>query len=140
MLTLAQVYEDRAADWELSRGLSSWDTAPARRTWASGSSKACSSKSFPPSSVPLVNNVMHWGYGIVNGAQYGIVAGSLPEPRIPYGLPFGASVWASSYVVLPAAKLYEPIWKYDAKTLGNDLSGHLVYGVATATAFRLLSG
>jgi len=42
-------------------------------------------------------------------------------------------------VVLPAAKLYKPIWKYDAKTLAKDLSGHLVYGLATATALRVLS-
>ena len=47
-------------------------------------------------------------------------------------------VWANGYVVLPAAKLYEPIWKYDVKTLGNDLSAHLVYGLATAAAWRLL--
>jgi hypothetical protein len=55
-------------------------------------------------------------------------------------LAFGASVWAASYVVLPAAKLYKPIWEYDRVTLAKDLSAHLVYGVATATALRLLSG
>jgi len=42
-------------------------------------------------------------------------------------------------VILPAAKLYKPIWDYDVKTLADDLSGHLVYGVATAAALRLLS-
>jgi hypothetical protein len=45
----------------------------------------------------------------------------------------------SSSILLPAAKLYQPIWKYDVKTLANDLSVHLVYGLVTATAFRLLS-
>jgi hypothetical protein len=60
--------------------------------------------------------------------------------RCPHpGLPFGATVWASDYVILPAAKLYEPIWHYDAKTLANDLSAHLVYGLATAATLRLLS-
>jgi len=43
-------------------------------------------------------------------------------------------------VILPATKLYEPIWKYDLKTLASDLSAHLVYGLATATGMRLLSG
>jgi len=47
--------------------------------------------------------------------------------QIRYGLPFGATVWASDYVILPAAKLYKPIWDYDAKTLANDLGAHLVY-------------
>ena len=91
-----------------------------------------------PAHARLVNNVMHWGYGLLNGALYGIVAESLPTPRVLYGLPFGATVWAGDYVILPAAKLYEPIWKYDAKTLANDLSAHLVYGLGTATALRLL--
>ena len=72
-------------------------------------------------------------------ATYGIVAESLPTPRVGYGLPFGATVWASDYVILPAAKLYEPIWDYDAKTLANDLSAHLVYGLATAATLRVLS-
>ena len=90
---------------------------------------------LPPQRARLVNNVTHWGFGILSGAGYGIVAGSLPRPRILYGLPFGAGVWAGGYVVLPAAKLYEPIWKYDVKTLGNDLSAHLVYGLATAAAW-----
>jgi uncharacterized membrane protein YagU involved in acid resistance len=83
---------------------------------------------------------MHWTYGILNGAQYGIVARSLPAPRIRYGIAFGATVWAGDYVILPAAKLYKPIWEYDVKTLVNDISAHLVYGLATATALRLLSG
>ena len=59
------------------------------------------------------------------------------RPRIGYGLPFGATVWASGYIVLPAAKLYEPIWRYDVKTLANDLSAHLVYGLTTAAAWRM---
>jgi uncharacterized membrane protein YagU involved in acid resistance len=82
---------------------------------------------------------MHWGYGTLWGALYGIVAGSLPKQRVSYGLSFGASVLASDYVILPAAKLYKPIWEYDPKTLAKDLTAHLVYGLATATAMRLLS-
>ena len=67
------------------------------------------------------------------------MAGSLRKQKVLYGLPFGASVWAGGYVVLPAAMLYKPIWDYDVKTLAKDLSAHLVYGVTTATALRLLS-
>ena len=35
--------------------------------------------------------------------------------------------------------VYEPIWKYDVRTLGKDLGAHLIFGTATAAAFRLLS-
>jgi uncharacterized membrane protein YagU involved in acid resistance len=82
---------------------------------------------------------MHWAYGIGNGIQYGLIAGRFDKPRVRWGLPFGAVVWGSDYVTLPILKLYKPIWEYDAKTLGNDLSAHLVYGVATAATLRGLS-
>lgn len=82
---------------------------------------------------------MHWGYGVLRGAQYGIVAGSLKRPRIRYGLPFGATAWAAGYVVLPAARLHKPLSGCDRQTLGKDLSGHLVDGPGTATAFQLRS-
>ncbi|MFZ0077856.1 MAG: hypothetical protein WAL13_02005, partial [Trebonia sp.] len=82
---------------------------------------------------------MHWAYGSSAAAGYGIVAGSLRNPRPVYGLPFGAIVWITGYVVLPEAGLYKPIWEYDAKTLAWDLAGHLSYGAGTGTAFWLLA-
>jgi hypothetical protein len=33
--------------------------------------------------------------------------------------------------------VYEPIRKYDFETLEKDLSAHLVFGTATAAAYRL---
>ena len=95
---------------------------------------------LPPRRARAVNNATHWGFGILSGGGYGIVADSLRKPQVLYGLPFGASVWAGGYVVLPLAKLYKPIWEYDAKTLADDLSAHLLYGLTTAVAFELLSG
>jgi hypothetical protein len=127
------------AEWESSAGLSSWEDAPAPAQLGKRIVEGVFEVKLPPTRARLVNNVMHWGYGIANGGGYGLVAGSLPATRIRYGLPLGASVWGSSYVILPAAKLYEPIWKYDLKTLADDLSAHLVYGLGTATALQLLS-
>ena len=129
----------RFGAWELSSGISNWDQAPAPAQVGRRLVEGLFDRKLPPTRAALVNNVTHWAYGILGGAQYGIVASSLPSPRIRYGLPFGATVWASGYVVLPAAKLYDPIWKYDIKTLANDLSAHLVYGLATATGLQLLS-
>ena len=51
-------------------------------------------------------------------------------------LALGSVAWLSGYVVLPLAKVYKPIWKYDAKTLAQDLAGHLVYGAAVSAASR----
>lgn len=126
-------------EWESSAGVSNWEDAPAPAHIGKRIVEGVFEVKLPPTRARLVNNVMHWAYGIVNGAQYGLVAGSLSAPRVRYGLPFGAAVWASSYVILPAAKLYEPIWKYDRKTLANDLSAHLVYGLGTAATLQVLS-
>jgi hypothetical protein len=126
--------------WESSSGLDSWEHAPAPAQVGKRLVEGLFERELAPQRARLVNNITHWTYGILGGAQYGIVAGSLATPRIRYGLPFGASVWAAGYVVLPAAKLYEPIWKYDRATLTKDLSAHLVYGLGTATALRLLAG
>jgi hypothetical protein len=86
-----------------------------------------------------ISTVAHWCYGSMSAALYGVLAGSLRRPHALYGLPFGATVWVSSYLVLPEAGLYQPIWKYDAKTLAKDLGAHLAYGAATGAAFWLLS-
>ncbi len=129
-----------AEEWETSAGLDSWENAPAPAHVGKRLVEGLFRIELPPTRARLVNNAMHWAYGIANGAVYGIVAESLPSgPRVRYGLPFGAAVWSGDYVILPAAKLYEPIWKYDVKTLANDLGAHLVYGLGTATALRLLS-
>jgi hypothetical protein len=127
------------AAWEFSSGVCSWDEAPAPAQLGKRVVEGLFQRKLSPQREPLINNVTHWGYGMLGGAQYGLVAESLPTPRIRYGLPFGAAVWATSYVVLPAAKLYKPIWEYDLGTLAKDLSAHLVYGVSTATALRLLT-
>jgi hypothetical protein len=131
--------ESRFKDWEFSAGLSSWEDAPApaqvgKRLW-----EGLFQVELPPTRARLVNNVTHWAYGVLWGAVYGIGAGSVPKQKVSYGLPFGALVWAGDYVILPAAKLYKPIWEYRAKTLAKDLSAHLAYGLGTATALRLLS-
>ncbi len=125
--------------WESSEGLSTWEDAPAPAQVGKRLVEGLFDRKLPDSRARLVNNVMHWAYGTLNGAQYGVIAGSLPRPQIRYGLPFGATVWASGYVILPAAKLYRPIWEYDRQTLAKDLSAHLVYGLTTATVVRLLS-
>ena len=127
------------AEWEFSSGVCSWEQAPAPAQVGKRLVEGLFKRELPASRAALVNNITHWVYGMLGGTQYGIVAGSLDHPRVRYGVPFGASVWAAGYAVLPAAKLYKPIWEYDKKALAKDLSAHLVYGVGTATTFGLLS-
>lgn len=129
----------RFGAWERSSGLTGWEDAPAPAQIGRRLVEGLLLRELAPRRAALTNNLTHWGYGMLGSAQYGLAAGSLRSRHALYGLPFGAALWAAGYVILPLAKLYEPIWRYDRRTLTEDLAAHLVYGLATAAAFERLS-
>jgi len=124
--------------WESSSGTSSWEDAPAPARAAERVLEAVLKRDVPPRYARALNNAAHWALGLGAGAGYGLAMSSRRESKVAYGVPFGAAVWANGYVVLPLLGVYEPIWKYDLKTLGQDLQAHLVFGTATAAAFSVL--
>jgi hypothetical protein len=130
--------KDRFRTWEFSSNVQTWEDAPAPAQVGRRLVDGVFQRQLPDRRAALVNNITHWAYGILAGAPYGILAGSLRRPRVAYGAAFGAGVWATSYVVLPAAGLYKPITQYDRVTLAKDLTAHLVYGVTTAVTFTAL--
>jgi hypothetical protein len=130
--------KDSPLTWEFGP-VDSWEKAPdpgqvAKRVIEGFTQRKLSDRWAWP-----ISTVMHWTYGSAAGAAYGVLAGSLRRPHALYGVPFGATVWATSYAVLPAAGLYQPIWKYDVKTLADDLSAHLAYGTGTGVTYWLLT-
>jgi hypothetical protein len=132
--------DDRLLAWEFSAGLKDWEQAPAPAQLGKRVVEGVFQRQLPSERAALVNNLTHWGYGIAWGGLFGLVAGLLRSPKVRHGLVLGTTVWMSSYVVLPLAKLYRPIWEYDARVLARDLGDHLVYGVSAAGAERLLAG
>jgi hypothetical protein len=131
---------DRLLAWEFSAGLKDWEQAPAPAQIGRRIFEGVFQRQLPPERAALVNNLTHWGYGIAWGGLFGLVEGSLRAPKVRHGLVLGTTVWIGDYVLLPLAKLYRPIWEYDVKVLAKDLGDHLVYGVSTAGAERLLGG
>lgn len=129
----------RFVDWEFSAGMESYEKAPAPAQVGKRIVEGLFQRELKPQSAALMNNVFHWATGVVWGTLHGVLVGSLEHRRVRYGLATGTVAWASSYAVLAPAKLYKPIWKYSASTLGKDLSAHLAYGLATSATFRLLS-
>lgn len=131
--------EDSFVDWEFSAGTKSYDEAGAPAQVGKRFVEGLFDTELEPSTAAWMNNGVHWGTGVGWGALYGLVAGSVASPKVLFGLGLGPTAWISSYVVLPLAKLYQPLWEYDARTLGKDLSAHLVFGAASAAAFRALT-
>ncbi|MET0456287.1 MAG: hypothetical protein ABW137_31000 [Mycobacterium sp.] len=123
-------------DWETSAGLADWEDAPAPAKFGRLVIKRTLHRDVPPQRARLVNNAVHWSTGAGWGAVFGVLEGTVAGRRIWHGPLFGGAVWLQSYAVLGPAKLYEPIWDYDAKTLTKDLSAHLVYGLTTAVVLK----
>ena len=125
--------------WETSAGLSEWDGAPAPAIVGKRLVEGLFGIELPPRWARLTNNVTHWGYGKLWGGQYGMAAGTTGVLRAWHGPALGTVAFGSGYVVLPLARLYQPIWEYDARTLARDYSAHLVYGITTVVSFRVLA-
>lgn len=117
-----------------------WEQASAPAKLARRIGEGVFQKEVSPDLIPLLTNVMHWGYGTVWGTVYGIVAGGGGHPRtLRAGLGFGTAVWAMSYVQLVPMGLYEPPWEYPPQELALEISYHLAYGVGAAAAFRAIT-
>ncbi|MDQ4103667.1 MAG: DUF1440 domain-containing protein [Actinomycetota bacterium] len=127
-------------DWEFSAGLNSWDGAPAPAQLGRRIVQRVLRLELPPERARFVNNIVHWATGMGWGTVFGLANGWFPARRRWHGLILGAGVWATSYAVLVPARLYKPVWEYDAEVLWKDLNAHLVYGMATVTTFRVLEG
>jgi hypothetical protein len=123
----------RFTEWEVTRKLERWTDAPAPAQMGRKIIAAVTGQDPPVDYAAALSNTMHWGYGVSLGAAY---AAAFRRPPWWGGLALGAAVWASDYVTLPLAGVYEPIWKYDAATLSKDLSAHLVFGAATDAVLR----
>src|SRR5215216_1640284 len=103
-------------EWEFSIGLTSWDKASALAKVGKLLFEFAFKRELPDRYAMLMSNVMHWGYGVGWGALLGASIGSLCSARLRQGPVLGALVWLASYVTLPIAGLYQPIWTYDLKT------------------------
>jgi hypothetical protein len=124
--------------WETAEGVDKWDDASAPGQVGRRLVEGFTQQELPHSWARPMTNAVHWATGLAWGAQFGIVAGSARR-RWALGLVLGPLVWLASYVLMPLAKLYKPIWEYDPKTLAKDLSAHVVYGAATGAAFAALT-
>src|SRR5579859_922650 len=121
-------------EWEFASAPTTWEDAGAPAKIFKLLYETATHNELPASQIQAAN-LMHWAYGSQWGAVLGIAVGSPSSLRRLQGPLFGALVWLSSYVSVPIAGFYKPIWSYDLKTLWDDLSAHLVYGAATAAAF-----
>ena len=128
-----------AVAWETAEGVDKWYDASAPGQVGRRLVEGFTGRELPDRWARAMTNAVHWGTGLAWGAQFGLLAGSTKRRHWTLGLLLGPAVWLAAYVLLPFAKLYKPMWEYDAKTLAKDLSAHLVYGAATGASFAALT-
>jgi len=115
-----------------------WERAPAPARVGRLLVQTVLGRDVPPERIPLFTNAVHWGFGTAMGAVYGLVQTKVPAKPVLSGPLFGLGVWAQSYATLVPMGLYQPPWRYPAKTIAKDVSYHLVYGAGTAAGYELL--
>jgi hypothetical protein len=131
--------EDSLWGWESAKDVTTWDQASAPGQLGRKVLGAVTGKPAPDGWARLTTQLVHWATGVGWGVQYGVLAGRTSRHPWLRALALGPTAWSASYVVLPLAKVYRPVWTYDAPTLEKDLSAHLVYGVVASSTFALLT-
>jgi uncharacterized membrane protein YagU involved in acid resistance len=121
---------------------------PVPRTWADApppaqlAKKAVTMAGRPNAvtkqDVPLVTNLVHWGYGTAWGLVYALAARRLRPNPVGGAAALGVALWAGAYAQLAPLGIYEPPWRYPVEELGLDLSYHLVYGLGVAATHAAL--
>jgi len=132
--------DDSLWRWESAASVTTWDQASAPGQIGRKLQRLATRREPADRWARATTNIVHWATGIGWGVQYGALTGL--TTRLPSWLTaaaLGPAAWLSGYVVLPLTGVYEPIWKYGARTLADDLSAHLVYGAAASAAFAVLS-
>jgi hypothetical protein len=125
--------------WELAAGVTSWDEASAPGQIGRKLERLVTRQSPPDSWARATTNVVHWATGIGWGVPYGALANRTSGHPWARALALGPAVWLTGYATLPLAGVYKPIWEYDARTLAEDLSAHLVFGAVTSAVFAALT-
>jgi putative membrane protein len=82
---------------------------------------------------------VHYGFGALVGAAYGILAETVPTLTAGYGTAYGSAVWlAADEIGVPAFGLSQPPSETPVTSHLQALASHLVYGVTTDLTRRAL--
>jgi hypothetical protein len=137
-MTAYQLAVQKVRGDEQKKELRNWGDAPPPARIAQRILRGVFKQDVPLSKAAVLEQGMHWVYGISWGGLYGLVQGTVRAPAAPLGLGFGALVWGAGYALLVPARIYKKPWEYPQSELAVDASYHLVYGLAVAEAYEAL--
>jgi hypothetical protein len=92
-----------------------------------------------PGEKKTAGPAVHYGFGTLTGAAYGVLAELVPAVTRGAGAPFGTALWVGAdEIAVPAFGLSGPPWESPPSVHVKALAAHLVYGVAAEGVRRLV--
>lgn len=89
-------------------------------------------KELTPQEKQWAGPAVHYGFGALMGAAYGVLAESSPPASIGFGTTLGTALWfAADEIAVPAFGLSGPASAYPPAVHMRALASHLVYGIVT---------
>jgi hypothetical protein len=120
-------------EWEFSSGVKTWEDVSSPGLVGRDVLQLLRGGEVPQEWARSVQNTVHWATGVGWCIPLALLVPQRKRTAWICGVSIGPIAWATSYIVLPFAKIYKPIWDYDAKTLAQDFSAHLLYGTIIGT-------
>ncbi len=106
---------------------------------ASAISEGIAQHKLTPEQKKIAGPAVHFGFGGMTGAAYGVAAELIPEVTTGYGVPFGTAVWLGAHVItVPALGLSKPITESSMPKEATELAAHFLYGAVTELCRRWL--
>src|SRR3954454_22636250 len=92
-----------------------------------------------PEERQSAGNAMHYAYGTLTGALYGMAVEGWEAAELGAGAAFGAGLWLTGdEIAVPLLKLSKAPQEYPIHVHAMALAAHLVYGVTTELVRRAL--
>jgi putative membrane protein len=84
-------------------------------------------------------SAVHYGFGAMCGAVYGLLAETVPASKLGFGAAYGSTVWLlADEIAVPALGLSAPISETPAGAHAKALASHWVFGVTTDLTRRAI--
>ena len=87
-----------------------------------------------------IQNVVHYSFGVIAGAAYGVLAEVIPSLTAGSGTAAGAVVYAAGHgATLPLLRVQEPPWRLPRAAFAWEFTSHLVFGLSLELSRRAAS-
>ncbi len=94
---------------------------------------------LPTTEKKIASESIHWAFGAVTGAAYGVMAELYPAVTAKNGVTFGMALMAFAHEgALPALGLSAPPNEQDPREHRSEMVTHVVYGVVTETVRQII--